>query len=131
MFWSGNLLAGIALAMATEGTASLNPLSAPDFPFWQHMVKILAILSAMVGCLLLVLALWKRLSPKYQRHPALIKVLATHYLAPKQTLILVAVGQSTFLLASSASNLSVIPLEAGKTLEGADISSSPLIMRGI
>lgn len=101
--------------MATESPASLNPLSAPDFPFWQYLLKILAILSAMVGVLLLVLALWKRIAPKYQRHPALIQVLATHYLAPKQALILVAVGQETFLMASSAGNLSVIPLEAGKT----------------
>ena len=60
--------------------------------------------------MLLVLAIWKRVAPKYQRHPALIRVLATHYLAPKQALILVAVGQETFLLASSASNLNVIPL---------------------
>lgn len=115
MFWFGHWLANISLAVATEGTASLQPLTAPDFPFWQYLLKILIILSAMVGVLLLVLALWKRLAPKYQRHPALIRVLATHYLAPKQALILVAVGQETFLLASSASNLSVIPLEEGKT----------------
>lgn len=116
MFWFGHWLANISLAVATEGAASLQPLTAPDFPFWQYLLKILIILSAMVGVLLLVLALWKRLAPKYQRHPALIRVLATHYLAPKQALILVAVGQETFLLASSASNLSVIPLEEGKTL---------------
>lgn len=115
MFWFGNWLADICLTVATEGTESLKPLTAPDFPFWQHLLKILVILSAMVGVLLLVLALWKRLAPKYQRHPTLIRVLATHYLAPKQALILVAVGQETFLLASSASNLSVIPLEEGKT----------------
>lgn len=115
MFWFGHWLANISLAVATEGTASLQTLTAPDFPFWQYLLKILIILSALVGVLLLVLALWKRLAPKYQRHPALIRVLATHYLAPKQALILVAVGQETFLLASSASNLSVIPLEEGKT----------------
>jgi flagellar biogenesis protein FliO len=116
MLWFGNWLAGISLAVATEGNTPLQSLTAPDFPFWHYLLKILVILSAMVGVLLLVLALWKRLAPKYQRHPALIRVLATHYLAPKQALILVAVGQETFLLASSASNLSVIPLEEGKTL---------------
>jgi flagellar biogenesis protein FliO len=114
MLWFGNWWVGISLR-AAEGTASLQPLTAPDFPFWQYLLKILIILSAMVGVLLLILALWKRLAPKYQRHPALIRVLATHYLAPKQALILVAVGQETFLLASSANNLSVIPLEEGKT----------------
>lgn len=115
MFWFGNRLADFSLAVAAEASPSLQLLTAPDFPFWQYLLKILIILSAMVGVLLLVLALWKRLAPKYQRHPALIRVLATHYLAPKQALILVAVGQETFLLASSAGNLSVIPLEEGKT----------------
>jgi flagellar biogenesis protein FliO len=114
MLWFGNWVADIFFTVATGGHTSLQPLAAPDFPFWQYLVKILAILSAMVGLLLLALALWKRLAPKYQRHPALIQVLATHYLAPKQALILVAVGQDTFLLASSASGLSVIPLEGGK-----------------
>jgi flagellar biogenesis protein FliO len=115
MDWLGNWLADIFLTVAAEGTESLQPLTAPDFPFWQYLIKILVILSAMVGVLLLVLALWKRWAPKYQRHPALIRVLATHHLAPKQALILEAVGQETFLLASSASNLSVTPLEEGKT----------------
>ena len=114
MLWFGNWLTSISLAVSTEGAVPLESLSAPDFPFWHYLLKILVILSAMVGVLLLVLALWKRLAPKYQRHPALIRVLATQYLAPKQALILVAVGQETFLLASSASSLSVIPLEEGK-----------------
>lgn len=110
MLWLGNWLTFISVAMAAEGPASPQPLAVPDFPFWQYLFKIVVILSAMVGILLLLLALWKRLALKYQRHPALIRILATHYLAPKQALILVAVGQETFLLASSANNLSVIPL---------------------
>jgi flagellar biogenesis protein FliO len=114
MNWFGNWLTDVYLAVATEGPATLPPLTAPDFPFWQHLIKIITILSVMVGILLLALSLWKRLAPKYQRHPALIRVLATHYLAPKQALILVAVGEETFLLASSVSNLNVIPLAPGK-----------------
>jgi flagellar biogenesis protein FliO len=115
MLWFGNWLTYISLVASTEGPAPLKSLTAPDFPFWHYSIKILTVLSAMVGVLLLTLALWKRLAPKYQRHPALIRVLATHYLAPKQALILVTVGQETFLLASSASNLNVIPLARGKT----------------
>jgi len=106
----GNWLTNIFLAVSGEGPAPLKTLTAPEFPFWHYSIKILTVLSAMVGFLLLALAIWRRLAPKYQRHPALIRVLATHYLAPKQALILVAVGQETFLLASSASNLNVIPL---------------------
>jgi flagellar biogenesis protein FliO len=110
MLWLGNWLTNFSLALSGEGPAPLKSLTAPEFPFWHYSIKILTVLSDMVGVLLLALAIWKRLAPKYQRHPALIRVLATHYLAPKQALILVAVGQETFLLASSASNLNVIPL---------------------
>jgi hypothetical protein len=110
MLWFGNWLTNVSLAVSSEGPAPLKALTAPEFPFWHYSIKILIVLSAMVGFLLLALAIWKRWAPKYQRHPALIQVLATHYLAPKQALILVAVGQETFLLASSASNLNVIPL---------------------
>jgi flagellar biogenesis protein FliO len=115
MLWFGNWLTYISLAVSTEGPAPLKSLTAPDFPFWHYSIKILTVLSVMVGVLLLALGLWKRWAPKYQRHPALIRVLATHYLAPKQALILVAVGQETFLLASSASNLNVIPLAREET----------------
>jgi len=110
MLWFGNWLTNVSLAVSSEGPEPLKTLTAPEFPFWHYSIKILTVLSAMVGLLLLALAIWKRWAPKYQRHPALIRVLATHYLAPKQALILVAVGQETFLLASSASNLNVIPL---------------------
>jgi flagellar biogenesis protein FliO len=110
MLCFGNWLTNFSLALSNEGPAPLKTLTAPEFPFWHYSIKILIVLSAMVGFLLLALVIWKRLAPQYQRHPALIRVLATHYLAPKQALILVAVGQETFLLASSASNLNVIPL---------------------
>ena len=112
----GNWLACISLKVATEGPVNLGPVAAPDFPFWHSLGKILAILSGMVGVLILVLFLWKRMVPRYQRHQAFIQVLATHYLAPKQALILVAIGQEKFLLASSTSNLNIIPL-AGTNLE--------------
>jgi flagellar biogenesis protein FliO len=106
----GNWLTDISLTLLAEGSASLQPLAAPDLLFWPYAIKILTILGAMVGAMLLALGLWKRWAPRRQRHPALIQVLATHYLTPKQALILVAVGRETFLLASSADHLNVIPL---------------------
>jgi flagellar biogenesis protein FliO len=121
----GSWITDIFLTVATETPATLTPLAVPDFPFWQHLIKIITILSAMAGVLLLALSLWKRLAPKYQRHPALIQVLATHYLAPKQALILVAVGDQTFLLASSASNLNVIPLAPEKPKQVPVAAASP------
>ena len=114
MLFIGDWLTSISLAAATVGVETLRPTAAPEFSFWPQLIKILMILSAMVGVLLLGLSLWKRFSPGCQRHPALIKVLATHYLTPKQALILVAVGEETFLLASSPNNLNFIPLAQGK-----------------
>ena len=125
MLWFGNWLSNFSLAVSSEGPAPLKTLTAPEFPFWHYSIKILTVLSAMVGFLLLALAIWKRLAPKYQRHPALIRVLATHYLAPKQALILVAVGQETFLLASSASNLNVIPLARDESAVMSESLPSP------
>jgi flagellar biogenesis protein FliO len=116
MFSVGNWLTTISLAAATEGIETLKPVAAaPDFPFWPSLIKILTVLCAMVGVMLLCLSLWKRFAPRYQRQPALIKVLTTHYLNPKQALILVAVGEETFLLASSPNNLHVTPLAKGIT----------------
>ena len=125
MLWFGNWLTNFYLAVATEGPATLQPLTAPDFPFWHYLLKILIILSAMMGFLFLGLSLWKRWAPEHQRRPALIQVLATHYLAPKQALILVAVGKETFLLASSASSLNVVPLTQGKTRVAPELLPPP------
>jgi hypothetical protein len=128
MLWFGNSLINISLAVAAEGAQALPSLAAPDFPFWHYLVKIVAVLSAMVGAMLLILSLWKRLAPKYQRHPALIRVLATHYLAPKQSLILVAVGQETFLVTSSSGNLQVMPLALEKAGAMEGVAPTPLKM---
>jgi flagellar biogenesis protein FliO len=100
----------LALVVEGPGAEAFPPLSSPEFPFWHYLIKILVILGAMLGMLMLAVYLAKRFMPRYQSDHRLIKVLATHYLAPKQALILVAVGQETFLLASSAGQLSIIPL---------------------
>lgn len=113
-------------AWMVEAGGTMGSVIAPDFPFWHYLVKVLAILSAMVGALLLVLSLWKRWAPRYQRHPALIRILATHYLAPKQALILVAVGREQFLVASSSGNLSVMPLTFEKLSEASSGLPAPL-----
>lgn len=104
--------------MAAPGPEGPLTLPAPGFPFWQYLIKVLLILGALMGVLMLAVYLLKRLLPRYQAQPPLIRVLATHYLAPKQALILVAVGQETFLLASSAGQLSIIPVAAARA-EGA------------
>jgi flagellar biogenesis protein FliO len=94
-----------ALPAAAEAVAT----PAPDFPFWSHLFRVIAVLSGMLGVLLLGLHFWKKSS--FGRTPAgsnLIQVLATHYLAPKKALLLVAVGRERFLLASTSEQLQLV-----------------------
>ena len=96
-------------AQDTAGVAAATPGAAQDFPFWQHLFRVAAVLSAMLGVLLLGLYLWKRsgfLRP--QGVSPLIQVLATHYLAPKKALILVEVGKERLLLASAGDQLQLV-----------------------
>ncbi|MFZ5450948.1 MAG: flagellar biosynthetic protein FliO [Thermodesulfobacteriota bacterium] len=99
---------GVA-AQEAAGAAAGVVVTAPEFPFWQHLVKVVAVLSGMLGLLFLGLHLWKR-SGFLRPHGVspLIQVLATHYLAPKKALILVEVGKERLLLASAGDHLQLI-----------------------
>ncbi len=82
---------------------------APEFAFWSHLIKVLVCLSVLLGVLLLVAFLWKRWGgPRQGGASPLIRVMATHYLAPKKALILVGVGEERLLLASAGDQLSLI-----------------------
>ena len=101
------------LATAAEqaaGTAAAGGVAAaPEFPFWQHLFRVAAVLGGMLGVLVLGLYLWKRSGfLKPQGGSPLIQVLATHYLAPKKALILVAVGRERLLLASAGDQLQLV-----------------------
>jgi hypothetical protein len=115
MGW-GAVFSPLGVAEIVSGAAGSPP---PEFPLWSHLIRVVAILSAMVGALLLTLALWKRFAPRTHRGPALIQVLATHYLAPKHTLMVVAVGRERFLVASSPNQLKLMPLAEGEHGVGA------------
>jgi flagellar biogenesis protein FliO len=100
---------------------------AQEFPFWQHFIRVALVLSAMLGVLVLVLYLWKRsgvLRP--QGVSPLIQVLATHYLAPKKALILVAVGRERLLLASAGDRLSLVaPLAPATAAQAEEPALAP------
>jgi len=101
------------LSVAAQGVggaaeATIGP--APDFPFWQHLMRVAAVLSGMLGVLVLGLYLWKRsgvLRAQGASSP-LIQVLATHHLAPKKALLLVSVGPDRLLLASCGEQLQLV-----------------------
>lgn len=96
-------------AQEAAGVAATGGAGTPEFPFWQHLFRVAAVLCAMLGVLILGLHLWKRsgfLRP--QGVSPLIQVLATHYLAPKKALILVEVGKERLLLASAGDNLQLV-----------------------
>lgn len=95
------------LPAAAETVAA--PAPAPDFPFWSYLFRVIAVLSGMFGVLLLLQHFWKKSG--FRRPLAgsnLIQVLATHYLAPKKALLLVAVGRERFLLASAGEQLQLV-----------------------
>ena len=107
-----NLAAELANAMSGGGLSA----PAPDVLFWPHLLKVGAVLTGMVGVLLLGLQLLKRFKLAPGGSPPLIRVLATHHVAPKKALLLVAVGREKFLLANAQDRLTllaVLPLQEG------------------
>lgn len=80
----------------------------PELPFWQHAVKVLAVLSGLVGILLLGAHLWKKYRDARPGTPSLIRILETRHLTPKSTLHLVAVGPARFLLGSTGERLTLL-----------------------
>ncbi|MEW6386686.1 MAG: flagellar biosynthetic protein FliO [Thermodesulfobacteriota bacterium] len=131
--WAGLERLGVLLAAAPlAGSPLATP--APEFPFWQHLFKVMAVLSGMLGVLVLVLYLWKRVGASARVSTPFIKVLATHYLAPKKALIMVAVGKERFLLASTAEQLTLVtplaPDNVGAPGEAAPMSSKEALGSG-
>jgi flagellar biogenesis protein FliO len=99
---------GVA-AQSAGGAPETTLAAAPEFPFWQHLFRVAAVLSGMLGVLVLGLYLWKRSGTLRPGGASpLIRVLATHHLSPKKALLLVAVGQERLLLASSGEQLQLL-----------------------
>ncbi|MBI4795654.1 MAG: flagellar biosynthetic protein FliO [Deltaproteobacteria bacterium] len=121
----------VTAAQETAGVAAAGGVAAaPEFPFWQHLFRVAAVLGGMLGVLVLGLYLWKRSGfLKPQGVSPLIQVLATHYLAPKKALILVAVGKERLLLASAGEQLHLVTSlapEAAAAQTGAVQEPAPL-----
>jgi flagellar biogenesis protein FliO len=83
-------------------------LGPPEISFWQHAVKILAVLSAILGVLLLAVQFFKKYRIPRLGAPSLIRILETRYLTPKSTLHLVAVGPDRFLVGNTGEHLTLL-----------------------
>ncbi|MBM4284340.1 MAG: flagellar biosynthetic protein FliO [Deltaproteobacteria bacterium] len=99
---------GVQQAWAGVGGAAAAPSGAPDLPFWPHLLKVLAVLTGLVGVLLLVQYFWRRIALPMKGGQPLIQVLDTHYLAPKRSLVLVQVWKQRFLLAHTGEGLTLL-----------------------
>ncbi len=79
-----------------------------DISFWQHCVKMLAALTGLVGILFLGVHLLKKYRFGRSRGHPLIRILETHYLTPRATLHLVAVGSTRFLVGNAGERLTLL-----------------------
>lgn len=79
-----------------------------EVSFWQHGVKVLAVLSGLVGILILGVHLLKKFRLARLGARSRLRILETHYLSPKTTLHLVAVGPARFLLGNAGERLTLL-----------------------
>lgn len=105
-----------------------------EISFWHSAVKVLAVLSGLLGAFFLGIHFLKKGGAFHREEPRCIRVLETHRLTPRTTLHLVAVGRARILLGETGERLTLLtalpsqfaeepaepgeePLAAGKTGE--------------
>lgn len=109
----------IRLAALEEGGDGAGPqavlAASAASPLWPEVLRVFGVLLGLLGLLLAGLHLAKRFWVRPSQASPLIQVLGTHYLAARQALLVVAVGQERFLLASSQDRVDFLtPLSAPK-----------------
>ena len=102
------LAVGLMVGLGQAG-AGAAPELAREAPFLPQIFRVLGTLAALLGALLVGLYAWKRFgAARAPEGGPLIKVLATQPLSPKKALILVAVGEEKFLLATAGEQLTFL-----------------------
>ncbi len=95
----------LPLRALNEGEGSLGLpaalTAASASPSWPEVLRVFGVLLGLLGLLLVALHLARRFWVRPSPTSPLIQILATRYLAARQALLVVAVGQERFLLASS------------------------------
>lgn len=79
-----------------------------EISFWHSAVKVLAVLSGLLGTFFLGVLFLKRNGAFHRKEPRCIRVLETHRLTPKTTLHLVAVGRARILLGETGERLTLL-----------------------
>jgi len=79
-----------------------------EVSFWQHAVRVLAVLCGLLGVLLLGVHLLKKFRLARLGTSSRLRILETRYLTPKTTLHLVAVGPARFLVGSAGERLTLL-----------------------
>ena len=108
-----------------EGTAS------PDYSFFSSFLQMIAALAIVVGLILLTRHFSSKFigtAPTARLTSKHIRLVETRYLAPKKALILVEVGGTYLLLASSEDSLTLV--KQVDILEDIEILESPGTTRG-
>lgn len=76
--------------------------------FWHNAVKVLAVLSGLLGTFFLGTHFLKRIRILRREEPPLVRILESHRLTPKTTLHLVAVGRTRILLGDTGEQLTLL-----------------------
>lgn len=97
-----------------------------EVPFWQHCLKMLAALTGLAGILLLGVHLLKRCRVGRLRSQPMIRILETHYLTPKATLHLVAMGSTRFLVGNAGESLTLITALPNQVEHQEEVLAAPL-----
>ena len=100
-----------------------------EVPFWQYAVKVLAVLCGLLGVLLLGVHLLKKFRLARLGPPSRLRILETHYLTPKTSLHLVAVGPAKFLVGSAGERLTLLTALPPDQLEAQEGTLTEGVMR--
>ncbi len=112
--FSGEPLMAPGLALVS---AAVQPLADAPVSFWPQLLKVAGVLCAILGFLVLIQQWAQKAGLLRRSHASLIQILDTQYLGPKRALLLVQVGGSRFLLASTGEGLDLVAPLPGVTVD--------------
>ncbi len=90
----------------------------PEIDYWILMFKSLGMLCIVLGVLIAILYMIKRFSSnKWNSSPGMIKMLATHYIAPKEKILLLEVLGKKILIGATSQTINTLAIIDGEIEE--------------